>query len=421
MKIPDEESMKEYYNICQQLSNFKDDVNKVITNPTYCLPFLQPGRLFTVKRNGVDFGLAIVLNIQKVFTKSKSHDISKLPEGSKNYVDALINCKPGSTEADPIPCAEGEKGELILVGLEFSSISSLSTIRLNTPKEVKSVESRQKLGKSLQDVKSRFKTGLPLLDPVKDMRINDANFVKISQKIKVLEERKVNHDLHSSIDIDERYELYATKMKVKQDIETANGEINKAEAVLQLEELKCRLRLLRRLGYTTENDVIEMKGRVACEISAGDELVLTEMIFNGVFNDLSVEQTAALLSCFACDERLKEIPPIKAELAAPLRALRETAKRVATVANECKITLDPNEYVQSFRTEMMGIVYAWALGAKFSEICKMTDIFEGSIIRSMRRLEELLRQLVTAAKAIGNLELEEKFEGCKFIILTNRL
>lgn len=33
----------------------------------------------------------------------------------------------------------------------------------------------------------------------------------------------------------------------------------------------------------------------------------------------------------------------------------------------------------------------------------------GSIIRCMRRLEELLRQMCQAAKAIGNTELENKF------------
>ena len=48
-------------------------------------------------------------------------------------------------------------------------------------------------------------------------------------------------------------------------------------------------------------------------------------------------------------------------------------------------------------------------GAKFSQICKMTDIFEGSVIRCLRRLEELLRELCQAAKVIGNTELENKF------------
>lgn len=53
-------------------------------------------------------------------------------------------------------------------------------------------------------------------------------------------------------------------------------------------------------------DVIEMKGRVACEISAGDELLLTEMIFQGAFNDLTVEQTVTLLSCFTWQEKVKQ-------------------------------------------------------------------------------------------------------------------
>lgn len=40
----------------------------------------------------------------------------------------------------------------------------------------------------------------------------------------------------------------------------------------------------------------------------------------------------------------------------------------------------------------------------------------GSIIRCMRRLEELLRQMVQASKSIGNTELENKFsEGIKLI------
>ena len=59
---------------------------------------------------------------------------------------------------------------------------------------------------------------------------------------------------------------------------------------------------------------------------------------------------------------------------------------------------------------MMEVAYEWARGAKFSEICKLTDIFEGSIIRVLRRLEELLRQMSSAAQAIGNMELKTSFE-----------
>jgi DSHCT (NUC185) domain len=45
-----------------------------------------------------------------------------------------------------------------------------------------------------------------------------------------------------------------------------------------------------------------------------------------------------------------------------------------------------------------------------SLICsKKTDIYEGSLIRAFRLLVEVLRQMVQAAKAIGNTELENKF------------
>ena len=59
-----------------------------------------------------------------------------------------------------------------------------------------------------------------------------------------------------------------------------------------------------RLGYASSSDVIDVKGRVACEISSGDELLLTELLFNGVFNDLTAEQCAALLCCFVFQEKV---------------------------------------------------------------------------------------------------------------------
>jgi ATP-dependent RNA helicase DOB1 len=39
----------------------------------------------------------------------------------------------------------------------------------------------------------------------------------------------------------------------------------------------------------------------------------------------------------------------------------------------------------------------------------MTDAFEGSIIRMFRLLEELMRQMASACKSLGNEELEKKF------------
>ncbi|KAH0844868.1 hypothetical protein FOPE_10049 [Fonsecaea pedrosoi] len=40
----------------------------------------------------------------------------------------------------------------------------------------------------------------------------------------------------------------------------------------------------------------------------------------------------------------------------------------------------------------------------------MTDVYEGSLIRTFRRLEEALRQMAEASKVMGSEELEKKFE-----------
>lgn len=58
---------------------------------------------------------------------------------------------------------------------------------------------------------------------------------------------------------------------------------------------------------------------------------------------------------------------------------------------ESKIPLDKEEYVQKFRPDIMEITYKWCQGAKFKEICDMaSDVYEGTIIRAFRRLDELL-------------------------------
>lgn len=51
----------------------------------------------------------------------------------------------------------------------------------------------------------------------------------------------------------------------------------------------------------------------------------------------------------------------------------------------------------------------WKTGANISH-SKMTDVYEGSLIRVFRRLEEALRQMAEASKVMGSEELEKKFE-----------
>lgn len=109
--------------------------------------------------------------------------------------------------------------------------------------------------------------------------------------------------------------------------------------------------------------------RVACEISSADELLLTEMIFQGAFNELTPEQCAAILSCFVLQERVEVKQPLKDDaLTNPLKIMNNIARRIAKVSQESKMPVVEEEYVASFRSELMDVVYSWAKGATFQEI-----------------------------------------------------
>lgn len=47
-------------------------------------------------------------------------------------------------------------------------------------------------------------------------------------------------------------------------------------------------------------------------------------------------------------------------LAEPLSQLQQTARRIAEISEECKLPLDPDEYVESFKPFSMDITYEWS-------------------------------------------------------------
>ncbi|RWW00445.1 hypothetical protein BHE74_00034624 [Ensete ventricosum] len=90
--------------------------------------------------------------------------------------------------------------------------------------------------------------------------------------------------------------------------------------------------------YITSEDVVELKGKVASEISSADELTLTELMFSGTLKDANLEEMVALLSCFVWQEKLQDAPKPREGLDLLYSQLQEIARRVANVQLECKVS-----------------------------------------------------------------------------------
>nr|GMC81398.1 DExH-box ATP-dependent RNA helicase DExH9 [Ipomoea batatas] len=423
--LEEEDSLEDYYSLLQQHKSLKNDVRDIVFSPKYCLPFLQPGRLagvyctntnenvpsFSIKEN-VTWG--VIINFEMVKGLSKD-DEDKKPEDANYTVDILTRCmvhkdELGKKSTKIVPLKD--PGEAAVVSVPLSKIDSLSSVRLKIPKDLIPLEARAHTLKKVSEVLSRYakEGGMPLLHPEDDMKVKNSSYSKAARRIEALESQFEKHDISKSPIIEEKLKVLHKKKELTARIKSIKKSLRSSSVLAFKDELKARKRVLRRLGYISRDDVVELKGKVACEISSADELTLTELMFNGVFKEIKVEEMVSLLSCFVWQEKLQDAQKPRDELELLFTQLQDTARKVAKVQLECKVQIDVENFVSSFRPDIMEAIYAWAKGSKFYEIMEFTQVFEGSLIRAIRRLEEVLQQLIQAAQSIGETELESKFE-----------
>lgn len=422
--IDEEDSLKDYYNLLEQHRSLNKEVHDIVISPRHCLPYLQPGRLVSLQCTSSEEDLVpifiedqltwgLIINFERIKGVSED-DASIKPEDASYKVDILTRCvvtkdKLGKKSVEIVPLKE--RGEPIVVSIPISQVNAISSLRLYIPKDLLPLEARENTLKKVMETLSRFsEKGLPLLDPEEDMKIQSSSYKKASRRIEALERLFEKHEIAKSPLIKQKLKVFQRKLELTAKIKSIKKTLRSSTTLAFKDELKARKRVLRRLGYATSDNVVDLKGKVACEISSADELTLTELMFNGVFKDIKVEEMISLLSCFVWREKINDAAKPREELDLLYAQLQDTARRVAQLQLECKVQIDVETFVKSFRPDIMEVVYAWAKGSKFYEIMEITQVFEGSLIRSIRRLEEVLQQLIEAAKSIGEIELEAKFE-----------
>ncbi|CAH9110432.1 unnamed protein product [Cuscuta europaea] len=410
-----EVEVADYHKMKLELSQIEKKMMVEITRPERVLYFLLPGRLVKVQEGGKDWGWGVVVNVvRRPPTSSGSLPAALSSSRGNTYiVDTLLHCSISSGESGsrpkPCPPVPGEKGEMHVVPVQLPLISAISKLRVTVPPDLRPLEARQSILLALGALEKSFPQGFPKLNPVKDMEIEDPEFVDMMSQIEELEKKLFAHPLHKSQD-EHQLKSFHRKAEVNHEIQQLKSKMRDSQLQKFRDELKNRSRVLKKLGHIDADGVVQLKGRAACLIDTGDELLVTELMFNGTFNDLDHHQIAALASCFIPGDKSNEQIHLRAELAKPLQQLRESARRIAEIQHECKLEVNVEEYVEaSIRPFSMDVIYCWSKGASFGEVIQMTDIFEGSIIRLARRLDEFLNQLKGAAHAVGEVGLEEKF------------
>ena len=187
MNIPDEGTIREYYDLRQQLTTYSKDMRDVINHPNYCLQFMQQGRLVSIKHMDYDFGWGAVVN----FTQrrpAKDQKAADVPPQQSYILDVLLQVADGSSSGTRThqdlpqgvrPPAEGEKVKMEVVPVLLSCVEAIGHIRIFLPNDLKSADQRNTIRKSLEEVKRRFPDGIAVLDPIENMGITDGSFKKL--------------------------------------------------------------------------------------------------------------------------------------------------------------------------------------------------------------------------------------------------
>lgn len=382
----------------------------------YLLPFIQSGRLIRVKSDGIDYGWGVIMGYS---LNKDTRNVSGEHE-AKYIVDVLLKCSERSSLSHLLPVEADRDIVMNVTQILINCIDAISTYRIFMPKDLRPIENRKSVERTVQEVLQRQPDEkLPLMDPVKDLKITDPDFTRLLTTYQDLEKKLEEFESQIELpreEIDQGIKDYERKQELTKKQQQITMDIYRNEQLAFEDTLRKMESVLRYLGFTDEDDVVQPKGRVACQINTADELLVTELIYNGVFLDLSPEQCVALLACLVFEEKTDDTPQIPQDLHVPLSKLRDTARRIGTVCNECKLTTDVEEYIESFNPAIMHVAYAWAKKSSFAEICKMTSIFEGTIVRCIRRLDELLREVKSSLDSIGDRVLAAKFSEASMCI-----
>ncbi|EGX88613.1 DEAD/DEAH box RNA helicase Ski2, putative [Cordyceps militaris CM01] len=186
-----------------------------------------------------------------------------------------------------------------------------------------------------------------------------------------------------------------------------------------LPDYEQRVQVLKELGFIDDATRIQLKGKVACEVHSGDELVLTELILDNVLAEFDPAEIAALLSAFVFQEKTTIEPVLTGNLERGRDRIVAISEKVNDVQTRLQVILsseDSNDFVSRPRFGLMEVVYEWARGMSFKNITGLTDVLEGTIVRTMTRLDETCREVKNAARIIGDPDLYQKMQQAQEMI-----
>ncbi|GKV33028.1 hypothetical protein SLEP1_g41582 [Rubroshorea leprosula] len=447
--IKGEPTIEEYYEMYAEYEKYGDQISEAVMQSPATQQFLSPGRVIVVKsQSAQDHLLGVVVKASPI---KKQYIVLVL----KPDVPSMIQTPSGSSSLQDSRGAAFQQGVMLLPkarrGLDdeyFSSATSRKgsgVINIKLPHlgsaagvayEVKEFDSKEfqcicdrkikiEQARLLEDgsnaafsstvqqllkLKSDGNKYPPALDPRKDLKLKDMDLVETYYKWTHLLRKMAENKCHGCIKLEEHKKLARENNSHKEEVNKLRFQMSD-EALQQMPEFQGRIDVLKEIGCIDEDLVVQIKGRVACEMNSGEELICTECLFENQLDDLEPEEAVALMSALVFQQKNTSEPSLTPKLSQAKQRLYDTAIQLGELQAQCKLQITPEEYAkENLKFGLVEVVYEWAKGTPFADICDLTDVPEGLIVRTIVRLDETCREFRNAAAIMGNSALYKKMQ-----------
>ncbi|EEC17568.1 helicase, putative, partial [Ixodes scapularis] len=270
------------------------------------------------------------------------------------------------------------------------------------------------LGQELLEVVEAHPKGLPAINVPKDMRIQAMDSVDLVQRCQMLEEKLLSSDCLGCPLFETHFDQGRRRQRLTEELARMRHLLSE-ESLASMPDYQNHVLALEKLGYLEPEGALTLKGRVARALSS-HEVMLTELLLQESLLTLGAPEVAALFSSFVFEQRTEDELVIPKSMAAAVHKFGEVAQRIGKVQRECGFDEPPDQFVEQFSFGLCNVVYHWAKGMHFAHIMELTKTQEGIIVRCIQRLDELLKDVRTAAGIVGNPELRAKMEEASRLI-----
>lgn len=214
------------------------------------------------------------------------------------------------------------------------------------------------------------------------------------QQLKIIENLRKKCDKND-------YEKYKIQKKIRDEYKFYEKKIiDEQNKILNLQLNLCNI--MEKNGFIM-NNVITQKGIIAACMNECNSLLITDMLFNNLFDDLTCEEIAGLLAIFVDDNKESEIDTsdlISKNISKKINNVKSIIEKYKNIEGQTNIE---NNDFWNISLHYVDPIFMWASGNNISK-----EIYEGNFIKGVIKVINIIKNLITMCEIYENYNLANK-------------